>query len=120
MATTPTPQKPATSHRLLPQRKKTLAIRVLAAGIVEAFAIVLIGCGGGSSAPLVPPAVASVQPLQTTDVQNIVQAAVNSVNVDMAVAVVDRAGFVLGVFQTQNAPCRQLMSRISCRRLSIP
>ncbi len=104
MATTPTPQKPATSQRLLPQRKKTLAIRVLAAGIVEAFAIVLIGCGGGSSAPLVPPAVASVQPLQTTDAQNIVQAAVNSVNVDMAVAVVDRGGFMLGVFRTQNAP----------------
>jgi uncharacterized protein GlcG (DUF336 family) len=45
-----------------------------------------------------------VQPLQTSDVQNIVQAAVNSVNVDMTVAVVDRAGFVLGVFRTQNAP----------------
>ena len=28
----------------------------------------------------------------------------NSVNVDMVVAVVDRAGFVLGVFRTQNAP----------------
>jgi uncharacterized protein GlcG (DUF336 family) len=37
-------------------------------------------------------------------VQNIVQAAVNSVNVDMVVAVVDRAGFVLGVFRTPNAP----------------
>jgi uncharacterized protein GlcG (DUF336 family) len=45
-----------------------------------------------------------VQPLQAADVQNIVQAAVNSVNVDMVVAVVDRAGFVLGVFRTQNAP----------------
>ena len=28
----------------------------------------------------------------------------NSVNADMVVAVVDRAGFVLGVFRTQNAP----------------
>jgi uncharacterized protein GlcG (DUF336 family) len=45
-----------------------------------------------------------VQALQVTDVQNIVQASVNSVNVDMVVAVVDRAGFVLGVFRTQNAP----------------
>jgi uncharacterized protein GlcG (DUF336 family) len=45
-----------------------------------------------------------VQPLQVADVQNIVQATVNSVNVDMVVAVVDRAGFVLGVFRTQNAP----------------
>jgi uncharacterized protein GlcG (DUF336 family) len=45
-----------------------------------------------------------VEALQVADVQNIIQAAVNSVNVDMAVAVVDRAGFVLGVFRTQNAP----------------
>jgi uncharacterized protein GlcG (DUF336 family) len=64
----------------------------------------LLGCGGGSGAPVSPPVVASVQPLQITDVQNIVEAAVNSANVDMVVAVVDRAGFVLGVFRTQNAP----------------
>ena len=57
-----------------------------------------------SSTPAPPPPVATVQPLQIADVQNIVQAAVNSVNVDMVVAVVDRAGFVLGVFRTQNAP----------------
>src|SRR5207249_10180715 len=35
---------------------------------------------------------------------NILQTAVNSVNVDMAVAVVDRAGFALGLLRTQNAP----------------
>ena len=105
MARTLTPRKPPTSQRLLRQRKQTLAIGIfLAVGIVEAFAILLMGCGGGSNAPVAPPPVASVQPLQTTDVQNIVQAAVNSVNVDMAVAVVDRAGFVLGVFRTPNAP----------------
>jgi uncharacterized protein GlcG (DUF336 family) len=62
------------------------------------------GCGSGNSAPVPPPPVTAVQPLQVADVQNIVQAAVNSVNVDMVVAVVDRAGFVLGVFRTQNAP----------------
>jgi uncharacterized protein GlcG (DUF336 family) len=33
---------------------------------------------------------------------------VNSANVDMVVAVVDRAGFVLGVFRTQNAPATAL------------
>src|SRR5258708_12912694 len=65
--------------------------------------MISVGCGGRSSVAVAPP-VASVQPLQVADVQNIVQAAVNSVNVDMAVAVVDRAGFVLGVFRTQNAP----------------
>ncbi len=88
----------------LRQRKKTLALGVLlAVGIAGSLLMLLLGCGGGSSAPVVPP-VAMVQPLQTADVQNIVQAAVNSVNVDMAVAVVDRAGFVLGVFRTPNAP----------------
>ncbi len=65
--------------------------------------MLVIGCGGGSSASVVPP-VTAVQALQAADVQNIVQAAMNSVNVDMTVAVVDRAGFVLGVFRTQNAP----------------
>ena len=65
--------------------------------------MLLIGCGSGSSAPVAPP-VPAVQALQAADVRNIVQAAVNSVNADMAVAVVDRAGFVLGVFRTQNAP----------------
>jgi uncharacterized protein GlcG (DUF336 family) len=73
-------------------------------GIAGALAMLLIGCGGGSSAPVVPPPVPAVQALQAADVQNIVTAALNSVNVDMVIAVVDRAGFVLGVFQTQNAP----------------
>ena len=77
---------------------------VLALGAAAALAMLLIGCGGGTVAPVSAPPVVPVQPLQAADVQNIVQAAVNSVNVDMAVAVVDRAGFVLGVFRTQNAP----------------
>lgn len=77
----------------------------LAAGLVAALAVLLIGCGSASLAPNpAPPPVASVQALHVSDVQNIIQAAVNSVNVDMVVAVVDRAGFVLGVFRTQNAP----------------
>jgi uncharacterized protein GlcG (DUF336 family) len=92
------------SRRALRLRKKTLAYSIfLAFGIAGALAMLLIGCGGGSSAPVAPP-IPTVQALQAADVQNIAQAAVNSVNVDMAVAVVDRAGFVLGVFRTQNAP----------------
>jgi len=98
-------RKPVESLRVLQQRKKTLAIGIfLAFGIAAALATLLIGCGDGSSTPVAPPPVPTVQPLQVADVQNIVQAAVNSVNVDMAVTVVDRAGFVLGVFRTQNAP----------------
>ena len=97
-------RKAVESQRALQQRQKTLAVAILlAAGIAGALAMIIVGCGGGSSVAVAPP-VASVQPLQVADVQNIVQAAVNSVNVDMAVAVVDRAGFVLGVFRTQNAP----------------
>src|SRR5437879_5082107 len=96
---------PVESRRARRQRKRTLALGVfLAVGIAGALAMLLIGCGGGTSAPVAPPPVTAVQPLQVADVQNIVQAAANSVNVDMVVAVVDRAGFVLGVFRTQNAP----------------
>src|SRR6202171_4923911 len=104
MHTTHRLRKPVESRRALQQRKKTLALGIfLAFGIAGVLAMLLIGCGGGSSAPVTPP-IPTVQALQVADVQNIVQAAVNSVNVDMAVAVVDRAGFVLGVFRTQNAP----------------
>jgi uncharacterized protein GlcG (DUF336 family) len=105
MATTHKLRKPLEARHVLQQRKKILVLGVvLALGIAGALALLLIGCGGGSSAPVSPPFLPAVQPLQVADVQNIVQAAVNSINVDMVVAVVDRAGFVLGVFRTQNAP----------------
>ena len=93
------------SRRALQQRKFILALGVLLTfGIAAALAMLLFGCGNGTSTTIAPPVIPAVQPLQATDVQNIVTAAVNSVNVDMVVAVVDRAGFVLGVFRTQNAP----------------
>src|SRR6267154_225055 len=105
MQTTHTLRKLVEPRRALQQRKKTLVLGILLAfGIAAALMMMLIGCGVGTNTPVVIPPVPAVQPLQTSDVQNIVQAAVNSVNVDMTVAVVDRAGFVLGVFRTQNAP----------------
>lgn len=105
METTHTLWKPVESRRALRQRNKMLALGVfLALGIALALAMIIVGCGEGSIAPVTPPPVTAVQPLQVADVQNIVQAAVNSVNVDMTVAIVDRAGFMLGVFRTQNAP----------------
>src|SRR5580658_7618115 len=98
-------RKPVAARRALGRRQKTLALGILLAfAVAGVLAFLLLGCGGGSSTPPAPPPVAAVQPLQVADVQNIVQAAVNSVNVDMVVAIVDRAGFVLGVFRTQNAP----------------
>lgn len=100
-------RRPLAAHRALKRRNKTLAMCILLAiGMAVALAMLLVSCGGGSSGTpsLPPPPSASVQPLQISDVQSIVQAAVNSANIDMVVAVVDRAGFVLGVFRTQNAP----------------
>jgi uncharacterized protein GlcG (DUF336 family) len=98
-------RRPVAARRNLEQRKKTLALGILLAlGLAGVLALLLVGCGGGSATPIAPPPITPVQALQIADVQKIVQAAVNSANVDMVVAVVDRAGFVLGVFRTQNAP----------------
>jgi len=97
-------RKPVESLQALRSRRRMLVVCVfLTLGIAGVLALFLLGCGGGSTAIVSPPPPV-VQPLQVSDVQNIVQAAVNSVNVDMVVAVVDRAGFVLAVFHTQNAP----------------
>jgi uncharacterized protein GlcG (DUF336 family) len=105
METTHKLRKPVESRHALQHRKKTLALGIFLAFVIAGvLAMLLIGCGGGSSAPVAPPPILTVQALQVADVENIVQAAVNSVDVDMAVAVVDRAGIVLGVFRTQNAP----------------
>jgi uncharacterized protein GlcG (DUF336 family) len=105
MAITHILRKPVESRQTPRRRRRLPALEILlATGIAGALATVPIGCGGGASAPVVPPPAAAVQPLQTADIQNIVQAAVNSTNVDMVVAVADRAGFVLGVFRTPNAP----------------
>jgi uncharacterized protein GlcG (DUF336 family) len=109
MAATHKLRKPLESRYVLQQRKKILVLGVvLALGIAGALVLMLIGCGGGSNAPVSLPPIPAMQPLQIADVQNIVQAAVNSINVDMVVAVVDRAGFVLAVFRTQNAPSMAL------------
>lgn len=100
-------RKPVPARRSLEKRQKMLALGVvIALAVAGALALILFGCGGGSATvtPPAAPTVSVVQPLQTGDVQAIVQAAVNAVNVDMAVAVVDRAGFVLGIFRTPNAP----------------
>jgi len=99
-------QQPPVSRTIFDRRRRFLVLgALLALGAAGMLALILGGCGGGSgSVPTPPPPTPSVQPLQVADVQKIIQAAVNSANVDMVVAVVDRAGFVLGVFSTQNAP----------------
>jgi uncharacterized protein GlcG (DUF336 family) len=105
MAVTHKLRKPVESQQALRSQRKVLVAGIfLALGIAGVLTLLIWGCGGGSMTFVSPPPPPAVQPLQVSDVQNIVQAAVNSVSVDMVVAVVDRAGFVLGVFRTQNAP----------------
>ncbi len=104
MAITHKWRKPVEAVQALRSREKLPVLGAfVVSGVAVALAFMLLGCGGGASTPISPPP-SVVQPLQVSDVQSIVQAAVNSVNVDMVVAVVDRAGFVAGVFRTQNAP----------------
>src|SRR5215471_14042751 len=99
-------RKPMDSQRTLNRRQRFLVLTaVLALVVAGALALLLASCGDPSSGAVTPPPPApSVQPLQAADVQAIVRVAVNSANVDMVVAVVDRAGFVLGVYRTANAP----------------
>jgi len=105
MAITHKLRKPVESLAALRSRKRVLVLGIfLALGVAGTLAFLMMGCGGGASTPVSPPPPPVVQPLQVSDVQNIVQAAANSVSADMVVAVVDRAGIVLGVFRTQNAP----------------
>lgn len=98
-------RRPVPSEHALQQRNRTLALGIaVALGIAGALAILLAGCGPGAAVPVPTPPPPVVSAIQAADVTSIVNTAVASVNVDMVVAVVDRAGFVLGVFRTQNAP----------------
>jgi uncharacterized protein GlcG (DUF336 family) len=65
-------------------------------------ATLLISCGSSaapSSTPPPPPV-----PLTTADVQQVVEDAAQSLNVPMVIAVSDRAGTILAVFQNAGAP----------------
>jgi uncharacterized protein GlcG (DUF336 family) len=75
-------------------------------------AVLCLSCGGGGSSSLSstllnPPPTTPVQ-LTAADVQAIVQNAVTSVNAPMVVAVVDRAGNILAVFETSGAPAMSM------------
>src|SRR5271169_5624510 len=70
--------------------------------LLGAVALLCLSCGGGSSSSPGPPPPAT--PLSVADVTNVVQNAVTSVNAPMVVAVADRAGNILAVFETPGAP----------------
>jgi uncharacterized protein GlcG (DUF336 family) len=73
--------------------------------VMCAAGMLCLSCGSSgspSSTSQGPPSVAI--PLMVTDVSNVVQNAIMSVNAPMVVAVVDRAGKILAVFKTDQAP----------------
>ena len=63
----------------------------------------LTSCGSTSGNPSNPPPPPPV-PLSVSDVQQVVDNAAQSLNVPMVIAVVDRAGKILAVFQNAGAP----------------
>jgi uncharacterized protein GlcG (DUF336 family) len=67
------------------------------------LSLLLIACGGGSTTTLTPPPPPPIA-LTAADVDSIVHNAVQSVNVPLVVAVADRTGTILAVFQTPGAP----------------
>lgn len=67
------------------------------------LAAALLSCGGGNSASSPPPPPPAV-PLSAADVQLVVQDAAASLNVGMVIAVTDRAGTILAVFENSGAP----------------
>jgi uncharacterized protein GlcG (DUF336 family) len=93
-------REPVESSRACNQRRKVMALGIFVAlSLAAALAVLLIGCGGSPAPPKQDPAPPVVAPLSATDVANIIQAAATSVNVDtMAIAVVDRGGAVLAVY----------------------
>jgi uncharacterized protein GlcG (DUF336 family) len=93
-------RRPVESSRAYIQRRKTMVLGILVALVLAAaLAVLLLGCGGSPAAFKQDPPPPVVAPLSAADVANLVQAAATSVNVDtMAIAVVDRGGTVLAVY----------------------
>jgi uncharacterized protein GlcG (DUF336 family) len=93
-------RKPIDSNRAHFQRRKTMGLDILIVLIlVGAIAVLLLGCGG-SPAPVKqnPPPAADI-PLTQAEVKTIVQNAALAVDGStMAIAVVDRRGDVLAVY----------------------
>ncbi len=69
-----------------------------------AGAALLVSCSGSSGGSGSSPAPSAAVPLTATEVDRVVQNAIDSVNVPLVVAVTDRTGAILAVFQTPGAP----------------
>jgi uncharacterized protein GlcG (DUF336 family) len=86
-----------------PFHRRNSALVIGGALLILLLASLLLSCGGGNAASNPPPPPPFV-PLSTADVQVVVQDAAASLNVGMVVAVADRAGTILAVFENAGAP----------------
>jgi uncharacterized protein GlcG (DUF336 family) len=78
-------------------------LRVIWASCLVAEIRLLAGCGGLAGPPP-PQQTTQVAALSATDVSNVVQAAAASVSDPLVIAVVDRGGAILAIYQKPNAP----------------
>lgn len=93
-------RKPVESGRAYKQRRQTLAFGVIIAlCVAAALAVLLVGCGNSPPANPGDPTPPVVSPLSASDVANLIQAAATASNAEtMAIAVVDRRGIPLAVY----------------------
>jgi uncharacterized protein GlcG (DUF336 family) len=90
--------------QLAHHRRRSVPVAVLAP---LAIGLMLVACNSSSSpAPTQNTSLAT--PLSATEVDTVVQNAVVSVNVPLVVAVTDRTGAVLAVFETSGAPATSI------------
>ena len=90
----------------VPSRAGMSRLRSIAACAIMSTLIFLSSCGGGVSPaaiPVVTPNTAD-NVLTQADVDSIVKAAASSVNVPLVIAISDRRGQILAVYQKANAP----------------
>src|SRR6266478_651964 len=80
------------------------ALVVLCILFLLLFATLWMSCGSVDHAPANPPPLPPPAPLTAADVQQVVENAAKSLDAPMVIAVADRAGKILAVFQNAGAP----------------
>src|SRR5258708_11419730 len=72
--------------------------------IVVSLSLLLAGCGGAKTPPVPAPPSTAFVGLTAGEVQNVVQSAATAVDTPIVIAVTDRGGNILAVFQKTSAP----------------
>ena len=86
------------------QNRRSTIMRVISGSVICVIAAIALSSCGGGSASSSPQSVTPPEPLTSADVQSVINAAALSVNVPIVVAVTDRLGNVLAVFDVPGAP----------------